>query len=131
MNLCTTFFSSIYKKIHKISTILSDGIYRLTFNLAFGYLVSPHAYSGFPVVSETGRTLIPAGLSVPTIPENVTFLLIGENSVQPRAVRSTDSRLWGQKQIYNIKGYLGFQRIGLNGSTCFGSNWRLATLLAF
>lgn len=52
-----------------------------TFNFAFGYLVSPHANSGFTVISQTRRTLIPASLSSPTIPERVALDIVWEDSV--------------------------------------------------
>lgn len=55
---------------------------------AFGHLVSPHAHTGFPVVSEPRAALVAGSLSVPAVPENVTFSFIREDAVQPRTVRS-------------------------------------------
>lgn len=56
-------------------------------------MISPHADSGFTVVSESGTALVPGGLSVPAIPENVAFLLVGEDTVESRAMGRADSWL--------------------------------------
>lgn len=57
-----------------------------TFVPAFGDLVGPHADAGFPVVGESGAALVAGGFTVPAVPEDVTFVLVGEDTVQPRAV---------------------------------------------
>ena len=60
---------------------------RYFFVLALGDLVSPHAHTGFSVVSEPRAALVAGSLSVPAVPENVAFGLIREDTVQPLAVR--------------------------------------------
>ena len=73
----------------------------LTFVLALGDLVGPHANSRLTVVRQTGRALVAGRLAVPTVPEGVALLLVGEDSVQPRAVGSADSGLCNTKQSWS------------------------------
>lgn len=61
-------------------TILSTG----------GDLIGPGANTAFPAVSQARGALVTASLSVPAAPEDVTFGLIGEDSMQAGAVRCTD-----------------------------------------
>ena len=65
----------------------------LTFNFALGHLISPGADTGFAIVSESRSALVTASLAVPAGPEDVTFVLIGEDTVKARAVRSADGSL--------------------------------------
>lgn len=60
---------------------------------ALGDLVGPHAHARFPVVGKSGAALVAGRLAVPAVPEHVAFSLVGEDTVQPRAVRSADWRL--------------------------------------
>lgn len=57
---------------------------------ALGYLIGPHADTRFAIVGESGGALVPGGLSVPAVPEDVAFGLIGEDAVQPFAVSGGD-----------------------------------------
>lgn len=66
--------------------------YKLTIVSAFRDLISPHADTGFPIVSETGAALVAGGFTVPAVPEHVAFGGIRENTVQPFAVSSRDWR---------------------------------------
>lgn len=56
------------------------------FVLALWDLVSPHADAGFAVVRQTRGALVTGGFSVPAVPEDVAFGLVGEDTVQTRAV---------------------------------------------
>lgn len=64
-----------------------------TFFLALGNLVSPGADTRVTVVSQTGRALVAARLAVPAAPEDVALGVVGEDTVQTRAVRSANRRL--------------------------------------
>lgn len=63
-----------------------------TFVSALGHLVGPHAHPSFTVVGESGAALIAGGLAVPTVPEDVALLLVGEDAVEAGAVRRADGR---------------------------------------
>lgn len=63
------------------------------FNFALGDLISPGADTGFAVVSESRSALVTTSLTVPAGPEDVTFVLIREDTVKARAVRSADGSL--------------------------------------
>lgn len=71
-----------------------------TLVLALGDLVSPHAHTGFPVIGKSGAALVAGSLAVPAVPENVTFGFIGEDTVQPLAVRSGNWGLCESKPIF-------------------------------
>lgn len=58
-----------------------------TFISALGHLIGPHAYARLTIVRQTGRALVTRRLAVPAVPEDVALALIGEDAVQPRAVR--------------------------------------------
>lgn len=62
----------------------------LAFVSAFWHLVSPHADARLAVVGQSGGALVAARLSVPAVPESVALVLVGEDAVQPGAVRSRD-----------------------------------------
>lgn len=81
----------------------------LTFDLALGYLVGPHAHSGLAVVSQTGGTLVSAGLSSPTVPEGVALDVVWEDSVQSRAVQRADGRFCGENEtdVVNATKWVG------------------------
>lgn len=63
-----------------------------TFVSAFGHLVGPHAHPGLTIVGQSGATLVARGLAVPTVPEDVALLFVGEDAVQAGAVRRADGR---------------------------------------
>lgn len=67
---------------------------------ALGDLVSPHAHTGFPVVSKSGAALVAGGFSVPAVPEDVALGFVGEDTVQPLAVRGGDWRLCRTNRPY-------------------------------
>lgn len=60
------------------------------FLFTVGNLIGPGTNAAFPAVSQAGGALITASFAVPAAPENIAFGLVGEDSVQARAVRSTD-----------------------------------------
>lgn len=64
--------------------------YLPTFLFTVGNLIGPGTNAAFPAVSQAGGALITASFAVPAAPENIAFGLVGEDSVQARAVRSTD-----------------------------------------
>lgn len=77
---------------------------KITFVFAFRYLVSPHADSGFAIVSQTRRALIPGRFTVPTVPEDVAFGLVGKDAVKTLAMRRGDWRLCSSKiQLTNCR----------------------------
>lgn len=59
-------------------------------------LIGPGAHAAFPAVSQARGALVAAGLAVPAAPEDVTLGLIGEDSVQARAIPGAD---WGLCRI--------------------------------
>jgi len=63
------------------------------FNFALGDLISPGADTGFAVISESRSALVTTSLTIPAGPEDVTFVLIGKDTVKARAVRSADGSL--------------------------------------
>jgi hypothetical protein len=60
------------------------------FVLAFWDLIGPHADAGLAVVGQSGGALVPGGFTVPTVPEDVAFALVGEDAVQALAVSGGD-----------------------------------------
>ena len=79
--------------MNKLSIFLHFKNSILTFNFALGDLISPGADTGFAVVSESRSALVTTSLTVPAGPEDVTFVLIREDTVKTRAVRSADGSL--------------------------------------
>ena len=79
--------------MNKLSIFLHFKNSILTFNFALGDLISPGADTGFAVVSESRSALVTTSLTVPAGPEDVTFVLIREDTVKARAVRSADGSL--------------------------------------
>lgn len=65
----------------------------LTFVFALGHLVGPHADPSFAVVGQPGAALVPGRLAVPAVPEDVAFLLVGEDPVESRAMGRADRLL--------------------------------------
>lgn len=63
-----------------------------TFVSALRHLIGPHAHPGFTIVGQSRAALIAGGLAVPTVPEDVALLLIGEDAVEAGAVRRADGR---------------------------------------
>ena len=63
---------------------------RFTVVSALGYLIGPHAHTCFTIVCEAGAALVSRSFAVPAIPENVTFLLIGENTIKTSTVGRGD-----------------------------------------
>lgn len=61
-----------------------------TFVSTLGHLVGPHAHPGFTVVGQSRAALVAGGLAVPTVPEDVALLLVGEDAVEAGAVRRAD-----------------------------------------
>lgn len=78
-------------------------ILSLTIDPAFGDLVGPHAHPGLGIVAETRTALIAACLTIPAVPEHVTFLLVREDPVQPGAVGCADCGLCQQNYIRLVK----------------------------
>lgn len=60
----------------------------VTFISTFGYLIGPHTNASFTIISQSGWTLIAAGFTVPTIPENIAFIFIGKDTIQSGTVCS-------------------------------------------
>lgn len=65
---------------------------KLTVTFTLWHLVGPHADTGFAVVGETGGTLVPGGLSVPAVPEDVALGVVGEDAVEAFTVWGADCR---------------------------------------
>lgn len=63
-----------------------------TFISAFGHLVGPHAHPGFTIVGQSRATLVTRGLAIPTVPEDIALLFVGEDAVQTGTVRRADGR---------------------------------------
>jgi len=61
-------------------------------DFAFRYLISPHAHTSLTVVGKARSTGVLVRVSVPTAPEDVAKLLIGEDTIQSWAVGAAD---WG------------------------------------
>lgn len=64
----------------------------VTFILAFGNLIGPHAHTGFTVVGKTRRTLVTGSFTVPAVPEDVTLGVISEDTVQSSTMGSRNGR---------------------------------------
>lgn len=64
-----------------------------TFISALGHLVGPHAHPSLTIVCQSGAALIAGRFAVPAVPEDIAFLLIGEDAVEAGAMRGTDGWL--------------------------------------
>ncbi|KYN18312.1 hypothetical protein ALC57_09419, partial [Trachymyrmex cornetzi] len=86
------------KGVEEFVTVICLEVERLviseidTFVSAFGNLVGPHAHPSFTVIGQSGTALITGGLAIPTVPEDITLLLIREDAVEAGAVRRVDRR---------------------------------------
>lgn len=63
-----------------------------TFVSAFGHLIGPHAHPGFTVIGQSRTALITGGLAIPTVPEDITLLLIREDAVEAGAMWCANGR---------------------------------------
>lgn len=68
-------------------------LYFDTFVSTLWHLIGPHAHPGFAIVGQSGAALVARCLAVPAVPEDVAFLLVGEDAVEPGAMRRVDGRL--------------------------------------
>ena len=67
-----------------------------TFNFAFLDLIGPGADAGLAVVGQARGALVAGSLAVPAAPEDVAFAVVGEDTVEARAVASADRGLCSQ-----------------------------------
>ena len=75
-----------------------------TFNLAFWYLVCPHADARLAVICQSRRALIATGFAVPAVPEHIALCLVSEDTVQTGTVGRADGRLWKDNRRHDQTG---------------------------